>query len=371
MAFSTKGRAGVGAQTLRRRNYAVADKSWDIIIVGQGIAGTTLAWQMQQAGQRVLIIDACEPVTSSKIAAGLMTPITGKRLVVSLRCDEFLPLATTFYRDIEEQTGRTFFHDRTALRLFSSDLERELWVERSQDPTYQSFLSDQQPTPLLDPDIGDASGGGFAMNAAQLDVAGYLEASRAVLTWESMTLDWDRDISFDKDGVSVRGYRTRRLVSCEGYAATRNPYFSWVPFKAAKGDILTVRFHRPVPANSLHRGVWVAPTSQSDVFRVGSTYEWEKLDQEPDAAARAKIERRLKEFVRVPYTVLDHQAAVRPIINESKALVGVHPEHSELGYFNGLGSKGSLHAPWYAQRFSDYLLHKTRLPAYCDVQQHF
>lgn len=348
----------------------MTDMLWDIIIVGQGIAGTTLAWNMQTAGQRVLLIDACEPVTSSKIAAGLMTPITGKRLVLSLRCDEFLPIARTFYRSIEERTGRKFLHDRTALRFFSSDLERELWAERSQDPAYQSHLHNPQPTPLLDPELGDASGGGFAMNAAQLDVAGYLEASRAVLTWEPMTLDWERDVTFGADSVSVQGHRTRRLISCEGYAATRNPYFSWVPFKAAKGDILMVRFHQPVPPNSLHRGIWIAPTLQPDVFRVGSTYEWEKLDQEPDASARAKIERRLKAFIHVPYTVLDHQAAVRPIINESKALVGLHPEHEQLGYFNGLGSKGSLHAPWYAQCLTEFLLQQTPLPAGCDVQQH-
>ncbi len=349
----------------------MADKVWDIIIVGQGIAGTTLAWQMQQAGQNVLIVDACEPVTSSKIAAGLMTPITGKRLVLSLRCDEFLPLARTFYRSIEEYTGRQFFHDRTAIRLFSSDLEREIWAERSQDPAYQFYLRDLQPKPLLDPELGDAAGGGFAMNAAQLDVTAYLEASRTALTFEQMTVDWDRDVTFDSDGVSIQGYRAHRLVSCEGYAATRNPYFSWVPFKAAKGDILTVRFHRPVPANSFHRGIWIAPTSQSDVFRVGSTYEWEKLNQEPDTAARSKIERRLKDFIHVPYTVLDHQAAVRPIINESRALVGLHPDHEQLGYFNGLGSKGSLHAPWYAQCFSDFLVKQEALPVDCDVRQHF
>ena len=172
-------------------------------------------------------------------------------------------------------------------------------------------------------------------------------------------------------GVEVGDHRTRFLISCEGYAATRNPHFTAVPFIAAKGDILTVRFHRPVPPRTLHRGIWVAPTSEADVFRVGSTYDWENLDQVPSATARSEIEGRLNEFFHVPYEVLDHRAAVRPIINESRALVGMHPDHRRLGYFNGLGSKGSLLAPWYARHLGDHLVHGTPLPDELNVQQYF
>jgi glycine oxidase len=349
----------------------MVDETWDVIIVGQGLAGTTLAWHLLDAGQRVLLLDACEAVTSSKIAAGLITPITGKRLRLSWRCDEFLPVARKFYTSIEKQTGQQFFNDRIAVRLLKSDEERQYWSDCQLNPDYQSHMATPQPMPLLNPGLGDASGGGFAMNAAQLDVAAYLEASRAELTWEPMTLDWQRDVTFSADEISVGGHRARTLISCEGYAAARNPHFSWVPFNAAKGDILTVRFHTPVPHQSLHRGIWIAPTADHKIFRIGSTYDWEQLDQEPNTAARNNIESRLKEFFHVPYTVLDHHAAVRPIIQESKAFVGMHPEQERLGFFNGLGSKGSLHAPWYAQCFTDHLVHKKPLPEDLDIRKHF
>jgi len=349
----------------------MAQAPWDVIIVGQGLAGTTLAWHLLEAGQRVLVIDACEPGTSSKIAAGMITPITGKRMAMSWRLDEFLPIARTFYASIEARTRQRFFHERTAVRLFKSDEEQQNWSKRRQKPDYQSHLLNLQPSPLLDPGLGEASGGGFAMHAAQLDVAAYLEASRAVLECEQMTLDWERDVAFSAEGVSVGQHKTNLLVSCEGYAATRNPYFSWVPFIAAKGDILTVRFHAPVPPLCLHRGIWVAPTADPEVFRIGSTYDWDTLDQVPSKSARADIERRLKAFFHVPYTVLEHQAAVRPIIQESKPLIGLHPEHEQLGYFNGLGSKGSLLAPWYAQCFTDFLVHQTPLPKDLDIRKHF
>lgn len=348
----------------------ISGETWDVIIVGQGLAGTTLAWHLQEAGQKVLLLDACKVVTSSKIAAGLVTPITGQRMALSNRYDEFLSVARPFYRRTEQHTRRVFFHDRTAQRLLKSDTEHANWAKRSKQSAYQSYLVNPQPDPLTDPAIADASGGGFAMHSAQLDVAAYLDASRSVLHWKRMALDWKNDVTFGSDGVCVGTHLARLIVSCEGFAATRNPHFSTVPFKAAKGDILTVRFHRPVPPVCVHRGVWLAPTPDPEVFLVGSTYDWEALDQVPEASARSQIECKLKEFIRVPYTVLDHRAAVRPIIRESRPLIGCHPKQDRLGYFNGLGSKGSLLAPWYARCLSDHLVSQTPIPDDMNIQSH-
>ena len=344
---------------------------WDAVIVGQGLAGTTLAWHLHEAGQRVLLLDAAEPVTCSKIAAGLITPITGQRLTLSWRGDEFLPTARKFYARVEASTGTSFFHDRKAVRLFQCDDERQRWAKRGREAAFQAHLVDPQPSPLVPVDVADASGGGFAMRTAQLDVPAFLDAARSVLPYAETRLDWKNEVTLGPEEITVQGRRTRLLISCEGYAATRNPYFSWVPFKAAKGDILTIKFDGPVSDHCLHRGIWMAPTKEPNIFRVGSTYDWANLDHEPSAAGREEIERKLQECCRVPYRILNHQAAVRPIIQESKALLGLHPVHDRLGFFNGLGSKGSLHAPWFAQCFTEFLLTGKPLPEGLDLRKNF
>ncbi len=346
-----------------------APDKWDAIIVGQGLAGTTLAWHLVDAGQRVLLLDPQEAVTTSRIAAGLITPITGKRLVPAWRYDEFLPAARDFYRRIESRTGARFFHDRTAIRLFADDDERARWEQLEKQDTIRPHLVSSQPVPLLDPALADASGGGFEMTSAQLDVATYLDASRAHLDCQQATLNWERDVSLRPDGVTLLGQTARCVVSCEGFAATRNPYFSCVRMRAAKGDILTVRFHAPLPEKTIHRGIWIAPTSDPDIFKVGATYQWATLDTVPSAEGRAEIETKLRAFFRVTYTVLDHAAAVRPIIRQSKPLMGLHPAHGQLGFFNGLGSKGSLHAPWFAGVFADFLVRGTPLADDLDLRK--
>jgi glycine oxidase len=192
---------------------------WDTIIVGQGLAGTTLAWILTQAGQRVLLLDANDPSTSSKIAAGLITPITGQRLTLNWQDDHVWSTIRGFYRRIERETGAHFFHDRSAVRLFASDAERALWAKRQTDPGYQRHLIQPPSQPLLEPSVADTDGGGFAMHAAQLDVAAYLDASRSKLPWEARRIDWLRDVVFEDDAITIGPHRAQRVVTCEGAAA--------------------------------------------------------------------------------------------------------------------------------------------------------
>lgn len=145
----------------------------DFAIVGQGLAGTTLAWSLLRRGRSVVVLDAGRDGTSSRIAAGLLTPVTGKRLAVSWRWDELYPAAVAFYRSVEAETGCSFFHQRSALRLFADEAERNEY--RKREPNIlrgRVRLTDA-------PDAFAAPFGGFEMpDAARLDVPRYLDASR-------------------------------------------------------------------------------------------------------------------------------------------------------------------------------------------------
>lgn len=341
-----------------------------MVIVGLGLAGATLALHLQAAGQRVLVLDAGNPISASKIAAGLMTPITGQRLTVSWRVDEFLPYARAFYAQIEQKTGSRFFHDRLAVRLFTKETERRVFEKRQADLQFRAHLTDETVDAVLPSDVADTSGGGFTMNAAQLDVAAFLEAARGVLTVEQAVVDWQRDVTMGANGVRVLSHSAGYVVSCEGFAAAANPHFGFVPFNAAKGDILTVRFKAPVPVCSLHRGMWLAPTDDPLVFRLGASYDLAQLDDVPDIAAGMVLQEKLKSFFHVPFDVIDHQASVRPIVRESKALIGFHPDQPRLGFFNALGSKGSLHGPWFARLFGECLISGDPVPSEFDVQHY-
>ena len=330
---------------------------WDFIIVGQGLAGTTLAWHLHWRNSRVLLIDRDDDITSSKIAAGLITPITGQRLVKTWRFDELWETAQLFYRRAERLTGTRFFTPNSQVRLFANEKERTRFAERS-------FHADEidQPDTLVNRDWFDDSLGGFQMrHFAQLNVPSYLAASRRYFenlgAWINADLSPNDDIQIQAAGVELarQKVRARRLIFCQGFAARENPWFSQIQFDATRGEILTVRIPGLCETRIVNRGVWLAPLGDG-LFRVGSTYDWDDLTSGPTEAGRAAIVERLASFLRLPFEVIDHQAAVRPIVIGRHPIVGLHPAHPQIGIFNGLGSKGSLQAPRLAELFASHLL---------------
>ena len=61
---------------------------FDFIIVGQGLAGTLLSHFLLLEDQRVAVIDYPHPGRTSSIAAGLINPVTGRRIAKSWRFEE-------------------------------------------------------------------------------------------------------------------------------------------------------------------------------------------------------------------------------------------------------------------------------------------
>ncbi|MDY3554209.1 FAD-binding oxidoreductase [Gemmata sp. JC717] len=331
----------------------------EFVIVGQGLAGTALAWQLLRRGRKVLVVDR-ESGGCSRLAAGLITPITGKRVAKSWRWDELRPAAEAFYREIETRTRTAFFHPREAIRLFATANERS----RYSGPGGEVAVRD---------DWFNAAFGGFVMpEAARLDVSCYLEASRAhfraVGAFRTADLD-PKQIEPNTSAVRIPQLdaEAQTLVFCRGFAPDGDPWFGAIPFRAAKGEFLTVRVPGLAEERVTHRGVWLAPLGD-EVFRAGATYSWHQLDGVPTAAGRTELEARLRELLKLPFEVIEHRAAVRPIIGGSVPVLGRHPDCPRVAFFNGLGSKGSLLSPFFANQFAAHLCDGGEIDPEVDVR---
>ncbi|MEZ5430497.1 MAG: FAD-dependent oxidoreductase [Verrucomicrobiales bacterium] len=77
----------------------------EALIVGQGLAGTALAWELRRRGISFLIVDPAAPTGCSRAAAGILTPLAGQRLAPSWRLEEALPLARQTYDEVAQVTG--------------------------------------------------------------------------------------------------------------------------------------------------------------------------------------------------------------------------------------------------------------------------
>jgi glycine oxidase len=344
----------------------VTDTPYDYAIIGQGLAGTLLAWRLHQRGRRVIIIDRDEAVTASKVAAGLINPITGQRTCLSWRLQEFLPAATAFYRTVERELNTPLLHSMPLVRLLPNAKALQKWNTAVIDPEIRSYLSDPQPSPLINPElvrIGEGGSGFEIANAHILDVPRFLEASRRVFEVRTAEIDIATAVTTDTNCVRVRtGDKTiiaDRLIFCQGAdGRSGNRFFDWVPFACAKGELLTIDCPAMKTETRILNGTaWMAPTPDSiaGTFRAGSTYIHDDWSKTPTTAGRAAIEGKLRRLLNVNFTVTGHTAAIRPIIAYSRALIGMHPTHTRVGFFNGLGSKGSLNGPFIAEKLAAHL----------------
>lgn len=346
----------------------------DILIVGQGLAGSLLACELAQRGLRILVLDDEHASASSTAAAGLINPVTGQRIVKSVGVDEALPLARTRYRALEAILQRELLFELPMWRLLRSDREQQVWQKRKQDPDYAAYLGEWLERERLQPPFV-APRGGFAQHGTgYLDTRALLDGVREYLRetgrYRAQHVDYGGFV-VEEEQVRYDGIRCGRVIFCEGYKAMHNPWFNWLPFTPAKGEILSLQIGQPLPKVMINAGRWLMPRTDGS-YRLGATYEHTQLDEIPTEAARQTLLEALPGILARPVScrVTGHQAGVRPATTDRRPFVGFHPVHPQLAIFNGFGSKGSLLIPWHAAVFADALQGRGEVPQACDIRRH-
>src|SRR5688572_19315247 len=72
----------------------------EFLIIGQGISGTWLSYYLNKEGRSFRVIDNAEPLASSRLAAGVINPVTGRRHVTVWMAEQILPFAQEAYSEI-------------------------------------------------------------------------------------------------------------------------------------------------------------------------------------------------------------------------------------------------------------------------------
>lgn len=312
---------------------------FDRAVVGSGLAGAALAWQWRLRGRTVLLIDRGDAVTPSRVAAGLITPITGKRLAIDPNFDSLLAAAEQLYTHVERIIGTKLLHRDGAVRILKDDAEAARYTQRR-----ERMLRGRTEPATLDTQVFHAPFGAFAMTQAlRLDVYGFLDATRRA---------FEKDGAFRQAAYPACDPGIRPLVIATGIAAARDGTLPAQRFEPARGDILTVHIPGLHESRVVHRGIWLVQVGPQ-LYRVGATYDWATLSDTPSAAGRAELESRLRECLKLPFDVLQHDAAVRPISRSRQPIA--EPIAPGIWAFNGLGSRGTLLAPWHAARLIEQI----------------
>ena len=154
-----------------------------VTIAGGGLAGCTLAWALRTRGCPVRVVDRGGADTATRVAAGIVNPITGPKLGLSWRFAELWPVARAFYEEVGAGCPAPLFRDWPLLRLFDSEEQAARWARRLGEPAYRGLAASM---PELPEGYCGEFGGFLTEAAGALDTAAFVAATRAELggDWE-------------------------------------------------------------------------------------------------------------------------------------------------------------------------------------------
>ncbi len=346
----------------------------DFLIVGQGLAGSLLGWRLIQRGKTVLIVDPGLEQSASRTAAGLINPVTGKRLVKTVGVEQYLPEAKRLYRQLGGFFDATFLHKKEQIRLFQSAKEIKQWEKRKEQADYDSFLGERFGPGEKDYSMVDALGGFQQLQCGYLDTVLLLNKLRDFFEERACYLKTSVEhdsLKLSDQSVEWRDYKIKKVVFCEGYHLQNNRWFSWLPLQPAQGEILTLQSKEPLPKEIIQFGKWMLPLSEGR-FKLGATWQWQPLDEKPNKTAVTELLTAYKKrFPAIDIPILiEQKVGVRPGTRDKIPFLGSHPIFPQLAVFNGFGSKGSMIIPWYSDCFSRYMTMGDRLPKQVDIKRY-
>jgi glycine oxidase len=333
-----------------------SNKTINFLIVGQGIAGTTLAHKLYENGNTVHLIDNNHQSSSSLIAGGVTHPMSFKRIILSWKADSLIPTAKSYYDAFEATFKTKVFHELDMTRVFNSMEEQNNWQGRMADFPMKDIIGDKE----LGLDF--PFGSGKVNMAGRLDVALYLSRSNEFFKEEKIISEEQFDynqLNYSETGVEYNGIVAENIIFCEGFKISQNPYFNYIPLRPTKGEVLIIKT-KDLPDCILSQGCFVMPIG-NDKYVLGATYDRDNINQETTKLGKEQLIEKLKNIGDFDFEIIEHRAGVRPTTHDRRPILGTHPKYSNMHIFNGLGSKGVMLAPHFAGELIEHIIKGVQL----------
>jgi glycine/D-amino acid oxidase-like deaminating enzyme len=333
-------------------------KKLDYIIVGQGLVGTWLSYYAQKAGKTFVVINDSKLPAASRVASGVINPVTGRRIVQTWMIETFLPFALNAYSELGIKINMEIVKEAPVVLIHPSAQMQEsfeyrynhdnVYLQKNNTADFETFMR----TPF---------GTGQINQSIWIDLNTMIEGWGQILISKQQLIDDQfniEDLKITEQGVDWKGIQAKRILFSDGLSSMHNPYFKGLPFAPNKGEALIVEI-KDLPNKVIYKNNISIVPWKDQLFWVGSNYEWNYEDTQPSHAFRIKMEAALEQLLKIPFTIVNHITGLRPANQERRPFVGLHPIHPSIGICNGMGTKGCSLAPYFAQELIAHCEHGT------------
>lgn len=311
-------------------------------IVGGGIAGTTIAWQAYLKGYDVTLFNKDIPNSPSKVAAGIINPVTISRKKAIFKGEIFAKEAWAFYKSMPNY--ESFVHDSPIHIRIRNIREHNDWVSSSSHENgLVEFLSKDECT---------------------IKWSGWIDSKKLITN--GLSNDKISIVNEEVRDFKVLSQRFDYVVLATGilpdfYKASLRED----AFRPVLGDVLMVKLDEPMPFSHLE-GAFVIPL-KDEIFCIGSTYIHDFEDSSP-SLERAKQLITKVELQGIKVTeLLSFNAAIRPAVYDRAPLIG--KLGTNVYSFTGMGSRALLHAPLLAEQLLDLIEAQKPLSKVVDIKR--
>lgn len=327
-----------------------------VLVIGQGIAGTWLSFFLEKAGISCTVMDAMQANSASRVASGVINPVTGRQVSVTWQADVLLPFARQAYTEMEALLQKKLLSENgiiafppTEQMLAAYDAkiaEGCVYVSRhGNGQMYQQYFTYHQPEVLIQPAYG-------------IDLQQMLAGWRHYLAGQGRLVEAgfaEEKLEVSANKVIYGGLEADYVFYCQGVAAAGSVYWQGLPFSFNKGEALLVQIDG-LPRGYLYKfGITTLVPWHTGAWWLGSTYDNHFTNDEPTPGFRQRMELFLQHTLKLPYTITGHLAAIRPATVERRPFAGLHPVAERVGILGGLGTKGVSLAPWLGWQISQLL----------------
>lgn len=339
------------------------------LIIGQGISGTWLSYYLQKAKKSFLIIDNNQSNSASRVAAGIINPVTGRRIVKTWMIDEVLQFIVPAYNELGNELGINAIEQKSLIDFHPTPQMKIAFDERLKENADFLFQSaDQnQYTDRFNYDFGY----GKVDPCYVVNLKEILPAWRNRLIAGNQLLEDDFDIhqlQQTNSSISYKDIQAEKIIFCDGIGSIQHSFFKNLPFAPNKGEALLIEANDIVSDHIFKKGM-ILTHVENNIYWIGSNYLWNFEDDQPTEQFRKQTETLLNNWLKIPFNILYHKASVRPANIERRPFVGFHPAYKNIGILNGMGTKGCSLAPYFAKQFVDHLAHETGILPEADIKR--
>lgn len=326
----------------------------DVLIIGQGISGTCLSYFLAKENISFLVIDDANSNAPSRVAAGIINPVTGRRIVRTWMIEELLEFSIQFYRKLGEELNIKAISPKQIIDFFPSPQMKLAFDDRLKEGEIylQKPVNENSFRQQFNYDFGY----GMVSPSYSVHLQTLLPALRNKLIQQNQLLEETFDISelrVEDDTVNYKDIMAKKIIFCDGAQSYQNNFFNKLPFAPNKGEMLIAEIPELPTDYFYKKGMVLAPLSEPGLFWLGSNYLWEFKHENPTKEFYTQAEQLLQSWLKLPFKILEHRASVRPATIERRPFVGFHPKYPSVGILNGMGTKGCSLAPYFAKQLSE------------------